>query len=428
MRLSTLSLSLLANALTSVSAATTVTASSSSTATTCNPLSTSSCSPDKALATSIAVDFTEASDYFGVYSTADEIFYNDTGLTLTLAERFDNPSLKSKFYIMFGRVEVELKSSYGQGVVSSFYLQSDDLDEIDMEWFGGDASQMQSNYFSKGDTSTYDRGEYHDMADPRSDYHTYALDWTSEELTWSIDGTVVRTLKNTSSEGYPQTPMYVMMGIWAGGDSTNAEGTIEWAGGETDYSDAPFSMYIRNLVVSDYSTGSEYSYSDQSGDWTSIESTDGEINGRKSKADKEFSALVSGSSGSSSADSETSTQTKSSTNTKSSTETTSSTETKSSSKTSSSKSGSTSSLASSSASGSTKSSSKATTSISAKSNTKTTLTSVTKSKSNSSTSNSVSVSDSGSAPSFKLVNSQLSASSISMIVGTLTFIVVGIVI
>ncbi|GMM32123.1 transglycosylase [Martiniozyma asiatica (nom. inval.)] len=262
---------------------------------TCNPVSTTGCSADAALATSVADDFKEASNNYLPYKAASQIFYGDDGLELTIAKRYDNPSLMSDFYIMFGRLEVSLKSASGKGIISSFFLQSDDLDEIDFEWFGGDISQMQSNYFSKGNTTVYDRGQYHSMADPRADYHNYTLDWTESALTWYIDGTAVRTLTNDSSGGYPQSPMRVFFGIWAGGDPDNSEGTIEWAGGLTDYSDAPFSMYINNLIVSDYSTGDEYSYSDQTGDWTSIVAKNGEVLGRKSEAIKEFAQLVGGS-------------------------------------------------------------------------------------------------------------------------------------
>ncbi|GMF01046.1 unnamed protein product [Ambrosiozyma monospora] len=97
--------------------------------------------------------------------------------------------------------------------------------------------------------------------------------------------------------------MRVFFGIWAGGDSSNAEGTIQWAGGSTDYSDAPFTMYIKSLVVADYSTGESYSYKDQSGDYTSIEAENGEVNGRVDDANEEFDKYVNGetvSSGSSS--------------------------------------------------------------------------------------------------------------------------------
>lgn len=269
------------------------TASSVTTLETCDPLKSTGCSADKALATSIYSDFTEQDDHYEAYHTSDEIFYTDDGLQLTLAKRFDNPSIVSDFYIMFGKVEVWLKSAEGQGIISSFYLQSDDLDEIDMEFFGGGVNQMQSNFFSKGDTTTYDRGEYHLMSEnPRTDYHNYTLDWNEESLTWYIDGEAVRTLQNNTSSGYPQTPMRIFAGIWAGGDSSNAAGTIEWAGGATDYADAPFSMYIQSLVVSDYSTGTEYSYGDDSGSWESIVAKNGKVNGRQAEADVEFAALV----------------------------------------------------------------------------------------------------------------------------------------
>lgn len=261
---------------------------------TCNPLSTTSCGADPALATSVSDSFKESSDNYVPYRSPSQIFYGDDGLTLTLAKRYDNPSLVSDFYIMFGKIEVWLKSAPGTGIISSFYLQSDDLDEIDMEWFGGDQSQMQSNYFSKGNTTTHDRGEYHDMADPRAEFHNYTIDWDESALSWYIDGSLVRTLYNTSSEGYPQSPMRLFFGIWAGGDPSNEEGTIEWAGGETDYTEAPFSMAIEKLIVSDYSSGKEYEYTDTSGDWTSIKAVDGEVNGRKVIAAAEFASLVSG--------------------------------------------------------------------------------------------------------------------------------------
>jgi hypothetical protein len=38
-------------------------------------------------------------------------------------------------------------------------------------------------------------------------------------------------------------------------------------------------MYVSSVAVTDYSTGTEYKYGDQSGDWTSIESVGGKVNG-----------------------------------------------------------------------------------------------------------------------------------------------------
>lgn len=284
---------------------------------TCNPLSTTNCPSDKALATGFIEDFTSQSEskWFSREATQGNVTFDSTnGLGLTLAKRGDNPSYVSNFYIMYGKVQVLMQAAPGTGVVSSFFLQSDDLDEIDLEWLGGDNTQFQSNYFSKGNTATYDRGEYHTVETPTQEFHNYTIDWSMEQTTWSLDGTVVRTLLNTSSQGYPQTPMLIKFGIWAGGDPSNAPGTIEWAGGVTDYSAGPYTMYVKQIIVTDYSTGESYSYDGTSGSWESIVAKDGKVNGRYSEAQTEFNELAEGvnlSYGSSSSSSTTATSTSS---------------------------------------------------------------------------------------------------------------------
>lgn len=205
--------------------------------------------------------------------------YGSDGAAFTVAQSGDNPQLVSKDYIMFGRVDWVAKAAPGTGIVSSTILQSDCLDEIDWEWLGGDNSQVQSNYFRKGVKGT-NGGGFHSATNNHDDFHTYTIDWTSDEIAWQVDGVTVRALtaQQAGSE-YPQTPMSVRMGIWAGGDPTNPQGTIEWAGGPTDYSAGPFTMYVKSVKVTDYSTGSQYSYGDTSGTSGSIRSQGGQING-----------------------------------------------------------------------------------------------------------------------------------------------------
>lgn len=129
---------------------------------------------------------------------------------------------------MFGRVEYTIKAAPGTGIVSSAVLQSDDLDEIDFEWLGGDNTQVQTNYFGKGDTSTYNRGAFSANSGNHDGFHTYSVDWTSSEIVWAIDGTNIRVLTPATADTnqYPQTPMMIKVGVWAGGDSSNPSGTI----------------------------------------------------------------------------------------------------------------------------------------------------------------------------------------------------------
>ena len=114
--------------------------------------------------------------------------YDDEGVSFTVAQGGDAPQLQSVFYIMFGHVEVTMKCAPGAGIVSSLVLQSDDLDEIDFEWLGADNGQVQTNYFGKGQTTTYNRGAFHSDPDNQGGFKTYTIEWTSSQIVWQIDG------------------------------------------------------------------------------------------------------------------------------------------------------------------------------------------------------------------------------------------------
>ncbi|KAI5296571.1 hypothetical protein KEM52_000019 [Ascosphaera acerosa] len=248
------------------------------TTTKCNPLK-QSCPADPALGGHVTFDFKSAPDRFT--HIGGEPSYGSDGATFTISKKGDAPTIGSDFYIMFGHVDITMKAAPGTGIVSSAILQSDDLDEIDWEWLGGDGGNVQSNYFGKGITGDYDRAAFHPVADSEGQWHTYGIDWTKDRIQWIIDGNVVRTLTPQDADGgsqYPQSPMNVRIGSWAGGASDD-EGTVEWAGGETDFSQAPFKMLVKSLEITDYSTGDSYSYSGNSGSWQSIKSDGGKIDG-----------------------------------------------------------------------------------------------------------------------------------------------------
>lgn len=145
-----------------------------------------------------------------------------------MSQQGDAPLLNSKWYIMFGHVEFVIKAAPGKGIVSSAVLQSDDLDEIDWEWLGGNNALVQSNYFGKGNTDSFNRGATHNNPGNHDDFHTYTIDWTSSQIVWQIDGKTVRVLTPDTAEEnqYPQTPMMIRVGVWAGGDPNNPQGTI----------------------------------------------------------------------------------------------------------------------------------------------------------------------------------------------------------
>ncbi|KAL8843763.1 MAG: hypothetical protein Q9176_001725 [Flavoplaca citrina] len=195
--------------------------------------------------------------------------------------------LASTSYVWYGKISARMKSSRGKGVVTAFILMSDVKDEIDFEWVGTDLTTAQSNFYFQGipdfRSSTFD------------DYHTYEIDWSPTQLTWSVDNTVLRTLKRsetwnttTNQYHYPQTPSRVQLSLWPAGNPKNGQGTIAWAGGLVDWNApdvAKFGYYysmISDINIECYPTpdgtnktgDKAYIYNDKSGMNDSVAITD----------------------------------------------------------------------------------------------------------------------------------------------------------
>jgi beta-glucanase (GH16 family) len=264
----------------------------------CNPLNTQ-CPADPALGKSVTINF--ASGQSDQFTASGNPTYDGNGAHFSVAGQGDAPTITSNWYIMFGRVDVTMQAAPGTGIVSSLVLESDDLDEVDFEWLGGDDNQVQSNYFGKGQTGSYNRGAFHSSPGNHDGMHTYSVEWTADSISWIIDGSTVRTLTPDAAAGqYPQTPMQLKLGVWAGGDPSNAPGTIQWAGGLVNYGGGPYTMTVKSVSAKDYSTGSSYSYGDSSGSWQSIKSSGGQVNSAGSGAAPPPPAGGSGGSGESS--------------------------------------------------------------------------------------------------------------------------------
>jgi beta-glucanase (GH16 family) len=256
------------------------TLASAQTFTACDPTK-KACPADPALGAEVkTIDFRKgATDFFHIADGTKLTYDANDGALFTIASEGQAPTITSSKYIFFGKVDVVLKASAGVGVVTSVTLQSDDLDEIDWEWLGGDSTQVQTNYFSKGCTEVYDRGGYSPVSNPQSGFNTYTIDWTPQSVKWIINGAVVRELVATNAkgcDGFPQTPMQVKLGTWVAGRKDAPQGTIDWAGGLTDYSKGPFVGYYQSVTIQDYMGGQgatsagEYSYGDFSGTYQSI--------------------------------------------------------------------------------------------------------------------------------------------------------------
>jgi beta-glucanase (GH16 family) len=199
----------------------------------CNPLNTTGCPSMEALGGNVTFNFNDTmdNDIWLQQNAGEQGQDTKDGAYFVVLKRGQSPMVQSKFYMLFGRVSIVMQAANGTGMISSAILQSEDLDEIDWEWKGGDSSRVYSNYFGKGNQTTWDRGQNHtlDFA-PQNGYHNYTIDWQKDQTRWYIDDKQVRELKFEEALGgknYPQTPMNIRLGLWSGGDPAgNNEETV----------------------------------------------------------------------------------------------------------------------------------------------------------------------------------------------------------
>ena len=242
----------------------------------CNPTINETCPNDPGFGIDHTWDFKESKAVKQSFTiTNGKLAFGKDGTEFVINKQKESPTIQSKFYIMFGSISVVMKAAAGRGIVSSIVVQSECLDEIDWEFIGGNGTHAQTNYFGKGNTTFFDRDEWHPVSgDVRETFHNYTVDWKADKMDFYIDSKWVRTLKYGDANGgknYPQTPSTVRLGVWAGGDKENNNiGTVEWAGGETDFAQAPFTMVVKSTHVKDYGSGKEYEWTDKTGNWQTI--------------------------------------------------------------------------------------------------------------------------------------------------------------
>lgn len=207
----------------------------------CNPTwGNMTCPDDPALGTTFDYTFNdtinEMDKHFFNITAGEKLidFSKDGGAEFSIYKQGDSVRVQSAFYIFYGRVEAIMQAAPGRGIISSVNLLSDDLDEIDWEVMGQNNTNVFNNWYGKGDRAQ-NNGEEPALADSAEGFHNYTINWTEEQLEFWLDGEQVRTVKSDEPGKYPQTPCYINLSLWAGGDPDNEPGVIAWAGGETNY-------------------------------------------------------------------------------------------------------------------------------------------------------------------------------------------------
>ncbi len=130
------------------------------------------------------------------------------------AKEYKGAEYRTKEAFLYGRFEVNLKTSFREGMLSSFFTYNDaggGWNEINIEILGRYTNDFQMNPITPGQVNHV--GHYLMSSSPHADFHTYAFEWTPEYVSWFVDG--VEVLRQTGA--HIQTlnlPQKIMMNVW----------------------------------------------------------------------------------------------------------------------------------------------------------------------------------------------------------------------
>jgi len=137
--------------------------------------------------------------------------------------KYSSAALSSRGSFLYGRFEAVLRPSRVPGMVTGMFLQRDSpRQEIDTEFVGNRRRQILTNvYYNPGvDGARFDYGYRGtpilvDLGfDATEDFHSYAIEWSPNQLRWYVDGRLIHRRANWEPTPIPHLPMRFHLNLW----------------------------------------------------------------------------------------------------------------------------------------------------------------------------------------------------------------------
>jgi beta-glucanase (GH16 family) len=130
------------------------------------------------------------------------------------------PHAKATFSYLYGYAEARIKLPPGRGMWPAFWLVPADRSwppEIDiMEWQGvTPKDDIVTIHWGTAKHPRSDGTTVRTGVDLSGGFHTYALDWQPDAVTWYFDGKPIKTYDDPAH--IPRKPMYVIVNLAIGG-------------------------------------------------------------------------------------------------------------------------------------------------------------------------------------------------------------------
>ena len=175
------------------------------------------------------------------YNNANGI-QTDTGVKLSLTQN-GGTSIKINNEFQYGAVDAFFKVSNGVNVISSFYIESENKDQVifNMVHNNGNSENavIETNFFYQGNIVYDNNVKYHYPTELLSEsYNKYTIVWFPDYYEWRFNDLILRRLNKNDTDIFPDDPSNIKFSIWEAGPSI-------WAGKSgIQWDEAPFEYYI----------------------------------------------------------------------------------------------------------------------------------------------------------------------------------------
>lgn len=203
----------------------------------------------------ICTPISDINNYIIDYNQANVRRENGT-LNLYLTREIGGAGITIGQPIHYGEININMKVSEGNNVVSAFYLKAENGDEIDFEMVRNRTELnkiIQTVFYYRG-IPLYEVNAVYYIADlPLSqNYNKYTIVWMPDYYEWKLNDILIRRTTRNDTNTYPDTISSIKITIWEAQPS-------RWAGPGLNWTQEPFILSIYSFDIRcDLSNSSQY--------------------------------------------------------------------------------------------------------------------------------------------------------------------------
>jgi beta-glucanase (GH16 family) len=179
------------------------------------------------------------SDVIFDYNPINGEIVPEGGIKLKLTQLEGGSSILTKELFHYGQIDANLKISEGVNVISSFYIESEDKNQIMFNMVNNKNNIIiETNFFYKGNAVIGSARYYYPNEILSETYNKYSILWLPDYYEWRFNNLLIRRLYKNQTANFPDSPSIVKFSI-----------STEWKNEGIVWSQTPFEYAIKSVKL-----------------------------------------------------------------------------------------------------------------------------------------------------------------------------------